>query len=319
MTSVRRICLLAFLFAVGTTSTGLEPEPDVFSTSDAALEPAPATALDTTSSVEGETSTSFGATSTSIEPTSTSAPDTNSSGTSGSTTSAAPAPTYTISLDVVLNNVENLTNEDALLSVIQQAVQNASTDGASAEVVIASVQLTSVFGDLPSINVDSIAHALADMSGVGLAQITVNGQKHSSQLRRLLQTATCVTTVEKSSSTDVVAELKRIHGTQTAEAFTTQLRSGNETAYQNVNVSMTSVPTFKFKTTTIVIGADRAPSTLDLTSQVEAATGGAVEGLLVTSSDSTPTSTSSLVDDTDHAPIAPMMTMWAVAFAFAMN
>jgi len=310
MASLRRIYLLACLVAGGVSSTSLEPEPDMYSTS---YEPAPA--ADTTSSLDGETSTSDGETSTSP-----SATGTSSAPASGSTTSAAPAPTYTINLDVVLNRVENLTNEAALMSTIQQAVQNASTDGASVEVVIASVQVTSVFGNLPSIIVDRIAQAVADMSGVGLAQITVNGQKHSSHLRRLLDTATCITTVEKSASTDIVEELKRIHSTQTADALTTQLRNGNATAYQNVNASMTSTPTIRFKTTTIVTGADTAPSTLDLTSQVGAATGGAVEGLSVTSSDSTPTSTSPVsVGDPDHAPIAPMMTMWAVLFAFAMN
>jgi hypothetical protein len=344
MTSVARYCLLALLLSVGDAT--LEPEPELVTTTvgvdddlcdgtddlcydleescrfydqgdDLCDDLDDVTTLTTTTIPDDLTTTT-------LEDLTTTTPDDLCddlcTDLEDSTTSSAAGPVYTISINVVLNSVANLTDESALLNQIHQAVRSTTTDGASVEVVIASVELTSVFGNLPSIIVDPIAQAVADMSGVALSQVTVNGQKHSSQSRRLQETATCITTVPKSSGTDIVAELKRIHATQTAENLTTQLRSGSEAAYQNVAASMPSPPTMKFVTTTVVKGSDTAPSHVDLTSQIEAATGGTadVSGWVLSVSTS-----ASVIDwgakEDDNAPTAPMLTMWLVAFAIATN
>jgi hypothetical protein len=325
------------LLAVGTTSTNLEilePEPDVFSTS---FEPEPAVASDTTSteaqdgetsaSVE-ETSTSVGETSTSVTSasadTSSSASPTSPAAASGSTTSTAPESTHAIAINVDLSSVDSLTTESELLNKITQGLEAAAADaGVSVEVAISSMQLISVYGDLPTIDVDDIAEAIANMSSVELDQIKVNGQMHSSLSRRLLETATCITTVNKSVDSDIVAELKRIEATQTANSFTNQLRSVNATAYQNVNASLTSAPTIKIQATTNVRGLNAPPSTAEIEAQIANRTGGTVDVTSVTSSGVASSSTQQNipadVEQVDHAPIAPMLTIWAIAYVFAMN
>jgi len=339
---VAMTCVLALLLlAVGTTSTNLEilePEPDVFSTS---IEPEPALAADadTTSSVVenggtstslGETSTSVGVTSTSVGPatssntpspdTSPSATPTSSAPSSGSTTSAASAPTHTIELSVDLSNADSLTTEIKLREKIKQGLQAVVPDaGDSVEVVIDYVQVISVYGDLPTIDVDDIAEAIVNMSSVELDQITVNGQRHSNFLRRLLETATCITTVNNSVGSDIVAELKRIHSTQTADAFTNQLKSINATAYHNVNASLTSAPAIKIEALTNVKGMSAPPSKADIEAQVAIQTGGTVAVKSVTSSGVSSTSTAQGIFEEDHACTVSMMTMWAFAYAFAMN
>jgi hypothetical protein len=203
---------------------------------------------------------------------------------------------------------------------IKQGLQAVVPDaGDSVEVVIDYVQVISVYGDLPTIDVDDIAEAIANMSSVDLDQITVNGQRHSNFLRRLLETATCITTVNNSAGSDIVAELKRIHSTQTADAFTNQLKNVNATAYQNVNASLTSAPAIKIEALTNVKGMNTPPSKADIEAQVAIQTGGIVAVKSVTSSGVSSTSTVEATFEEDHACTVSMMTMWAIAYAFAMN
>lgn len=179
------------------------------------------------------------------------------------------------------------------------------------------MQVVSEYGDLPTIIVNNIVDAVAAMSGVNRNQITVNGQKHS-LLRRLLETATCITTVNSSDSPDIVAELKRIHSSQTADNFTSQIRIANATAYGDVNASMTPA-VIKVHVVTNVEGGI-APTAQNVEQQVAAATGGTVMVSDISSSGVASSSPKTGgVDDTDHAAIVPMMTIWAVAYAFAMS
>jgi len=235
--------------------------------------------------------------------------------TSSSTTPAAPVPTHTIQLSVELSSVDSFASEADMRNKITQGLQNASAVGASVAVVIDSMRLFSVYGDLPTINVDDIAEAVANMSSVRLDQITVNGQRHSSLLRRLLETATCITTVNSSAGVDIVAEMQRIQGTHTAAAFTSYLRSINLTAYENANASLTSAPSVKVQVTTQVTGINAPPATTDIEARVAAVTGGTVAVTSVTSSGVV--STSSPAADLSYAPVAPMMTIWALAYTFA--
>jgi hypothetical protein len=303
----------------------------MFSTS---FEAEPAAASDTTSTEaqDGETSASVEETSTSAGETSTSASaDTSPSASttslaaaSSSTTSTALESTHAIAINVDLSSVDSLTTESELLNKITQGLEAAAADVVvSVEVAISSMQLISVYGDLPTIDVDDIAEAIANMSSVELDQVKVNGQMHSSLSRRLLETATCITTVNKSVDSDIVAELKRIEASQTANAFTHQLRSVNATAYQNVNASLTSAPTIKVQATTNVRGLNAPPSTAEIEAQIANRTGGTVDVTSVTSSGVATSSTQQGipvdVEQADHAPIAPMLTIWAIAYVFAMN
>jgi hypothetical protein len=180
------------------------------------------------------------------------------------------------------------------------------------------MQVVSEYGNLPTIIVDNIVDAVAAMSGVNRNQITVNGQKHSSLLRLLLEKATCITTVNSSDSPDIVEELKRIHSSQTADNFTSQIRIANATAYGDVNASMTPA-VIKVHVVTNVEGGI-APTAQNVEQQVAAATGGTVMVSDISSSGVASSSPETGgVDDTDHAAIVPMMTIWAVAYAFAMS
>jgi len=223
-----------------------------------------------------------------------------------------------------MSNLDSYTDETALMNKIKEGMTNAAAPGATVEVVIQSIQVTTVYGNLPQIIVDDIAQAVKEMSSVAYSQITVNGQRHSEVTRRLSETATCITSVNNSGSVDIVAETKRIHGTQTATAFSTQLQAVNTTAYQSVSASLDSAPTLSIQASSTVAGVPTAPISSQIEAQVANVTNGTVTASVTTQGGSpspspSPTSTSrTYIPDGDHAPIAPMITIWAVAYAFAM-
>jgi hypothetical protein len=253
------------------------------------------------------------------------APQSSTSSTPAATTTTAVV--HTVDLDISMSNLDSYADETALVNKIKEGLAAVAESGAAVTVVIQSIQVTTVYGNLPQVIVDDIAQAVKAMSSVPLSQITVNGQRHSSVTRRLSESATVITTVNNTGGVDVVAEMKRIHGTQTAAAFSTQLQAVNTTAYQSVSASLDSAPTISVQASSTVAGVSTAPVVSQVVASVANVTNGTVSATVTPhgatpspSPSPSPTSTSrSYVPDGDDAPIAPMMTLWAVAYAFATN
>jgi hypothetical protein len=235
-----------------------------------------------------------------------------------------------VDISIDTSNLDSYSDETALVNKIKEGLTAAAEPGATIAVVIQSIQVTTVYGNLPQLIVDDIAKAVKAMSNVAYNQITVNGNKHTWPFptRRLAQTATCVTTVNNTDGVDVVTAAKNIHSSQTADAFSTQLQTVNAAVYENVSSSSLSytAPTLGISASSTVQGTATAPTAAAVQTSVANATNATVTASVTTSGGGgspspspSPTSTSGkYVPDGDHAPIAPMITIWAVAYAFAM-
>jgi hypothetical protein len=211
---------------------------------------------------------------------------------------------------------------------ILKGVTAAAGSGANVEITVHFMTANAVYGGFPSIDADDIIAAYAAMTGINISQVTVNNATHSSLRggRRLSSDAEISAKVENTPGTDVVAESQRIIAQNSAIALTNQLKIVNASSYENVSCTLPSPPIAKLSATTVVTGTQSAPTEAAIRTQVGGAVGGGAtvtaSVTTVTQSPMTPTVTTTTTDgiaDTSHAPIAPMMTIWATVFAFAMS
>jgi hypothetical protein len=320
MTPVTMKCVLVLCLAV--LSHSVEPEPDTYTTTFEG-EPAPAPASGATAPVTSSTAQQLGSTSTEQD----SVVDTSTSMAAGTT--QAPM-VHKMAVTVSLNNISEIISEAALMAKLTTAMTKAAGSGATVKVVIQFINIQSLFGGFSSINHDDIITAYAAMAGLNVSQISVNNQTHSSVAggRRLLSDATVIANVPNTEGVDCVAESQRIIAANSASALTAQLKTVNSNAYANLSCTLPNPPIAAFSVTTEVTGTSSAPTAADVETEVGTAVGGTVTATVISSSPASSTSAAAatststpgnIVGQDDHAPIAPMMTLWAVVYAFMMS
>jgi len=307
LTTMKSLLTFCLVVCSGATNTAPEPEPaGEISTTSLLGEPEPA--ADTESSSSGPTAT-------------TSMPVSTTISTASTTTTRM---THTVTLSVSLN-ISTFSNEATLLQQLsvgmESAVNNSNID---VVVVIQSINVKVVYGGLSQIVVDDISTAFAAMSGLDLAQITVNGNSHSIITRRLSSDAEVVGRVPNTANNDVVAEANNIISTASPTSMASQLQNVNATAYTGVTLSQ-QTPVVSVEATSQVTGLSSPPEVEDIISQVSAATGGVVTATVVGVSTTTPLGPldafqGGTIDHTNSAStIAPLLAILSVIYAFASN
>jgi hypothetical protein len=214
-----------------------------------------------------------------------------------------------------------------LLSLLTAAVDTAAGSGATVVTTIHSISVTAVIGNLPSpLNDDHIVEAYASMTNItDLSLILVNNATHSTVIggRRLAE-AIVVVKVLYDANTDVVVESQRIQRQSSAEVLATELGKLNPSTYQSLVLTLPT-PTTAISVTSVITGASSAPTASGIQVQVvNKIPGATVTASVVTvtvppaTGTATTTANTNLEND-NHAPLAPMITIWAVVYAFVVS
>lgn len=304
-----RFALIAAVFTCGQgQGKGMEPEPDVFSTS---MEPEPDSMMMTSSSMMTSTASMTTTTGT--------------TGGSNMTTAAnVTVPEHAITMTITLTNISAVADEATLLQQIRAGLLSAAGGGSAevTEVVIAFINVVSVYKNLPQIVVDAIITAYVAMTVVARASVTVNGQLHSgdNSTRRLQSDATVKAKITKQSGVDVVQASQTLTQSVSLASMITQLEMTSDYAAGSLS-GMTMDPiTTELSVTSKVKGTATAPTAADIESNVGSAIVGAgatVSGVSVASTGVASTTTPSSMED--NAPVASLLIAWAaVCYAFVM-
>jgi len=244
------------------------------------------------------------------------------------TTSTGTAVTTTITVASNLNSITQYGSEAALKQQLEAGILAAAGSDATVVVEIQYTSVQSTYGGFSQINHDDMITAYAAMAGVSVSQVTVNNQAHSSigGGRRLLSDATVVVNIPNSAGVDCITESQRIIAANSPAALLTELQAVSSATYANSALTLPNAPVATIAATTKITGTAVAPTVAAVQTQVGSAVGGTVIATVTSSAPTTtgsPTQTSSSTVDpvslVDHAPIAPMMTIWAAIYGFAMS
>jgi hypothetical protein len=235
---------------------------------------------------------------------------------------AGTEPEHTIAMTITLTNISAVADEATLLQQIRAGLLAAAGGGTAevTEVVIAFINVVSVYKSLPQIVVDAIITAYVAMTSFARASVKVNGQSHSgdSSTRRLQSDATVKAKVTNTPSVDVVQTSQTLTQSVSLSAMITQLEATSDYAAGSLS-GMTMDPiTTELSVTSKVKGTATAPTEADIVSNVGSSIVGAgatVSGVSVTST-GVATTTQSMED---NAPVASLLIAWAaVCYAFVM-
>jgi hypothetical protein len=341
-------CVLALCLAQVVMCSTSEPEPDTSFTTTLEDEPAPAPALaaSTSAATSSAAATSSGSATSSAAATTTAqlarssaaatttsngnvVGDTTTTGAAGTaTTSTPPAVVYEHIVEITVElNISGIVKEADLLDQLKQGVGDAAGSGATVVITIEYVSVTSVIGNLPSpINVDELVTAYASMTSMtDLSLILVNNATHSNYGggRRLAE-AIVVVKVLNDANTDVVVESQRIQRENSAQALATELVKLNPSTYENLALTLPP-PTTQLSVTSVITGASSAPTASDIQVQVvNKIPGATVTASVVTvtvppaTGTATTTANTNLEND-NHTPLAPLITIWAIVYAFVVS
>jgi len=294
MTFLRFFAVHAAVFAVATTT---EAEPEVMSTS---MEPEPAPESSSTMSP-------------SPNPTPTTTPQTY---------------TQTVVQTVTLTNLDDYSDVASLQAAYTSQMAIASSAGSSnvaATVTAVVVKVTMALTGVNATHIEQVKQAIADLAGVDVSAVTLvqsrrlleQSQKLEDERRLTATNWAASITVNPSSSADMVAKAKTIHATlnnDTAVASSVSDQTGS-------SVTASTTASLELTVSTVIVTS----STLD-TPALDSHIGDYFNGSVQTTSHvggaSTSTSGSSLLNNSDDAPLGSgyiLVGLMSVLFGVQVN
>jgi hypothetical protein len=231
---------------------------------------------------------------------------------------------HAVALTVTLTNISEVTDEATLIQQITDGLLAAAGGGSASvtEVVIEFINVVSVYSNLPQIVVDAIIEAYVAMTSVARSSVTVNGEAHSQDGGRRLQSdATVKAKVTKTTGVDIVQASQALSQSVSLSVMLTQLAATSSYDTASLSTVTMAAITTELSVTTKVRGTATAPAIADIATQIgnSITSGGATVAVTSVTSNDVATTTAASVED-NHAPVASLMILWAaVCYAFVMG
>jgi hypothetical protein len=242
---------------------------------------------------------------------------------------ASGADYYDVTLTSTSSNLSFTSQADMINQMKAKILQNLES-GAAVSIVIQSLNIATTYGTFTSgvlqADANSIINAvlaLAGYSGAGVTtqHLTVNDvfTYTGRRLQASTQTAKVVTMVPLTG--DAVTTTHTLLGalTGSASAFETNLKNQDATKYASFAGSIEETPKVQMKVKATVTGQNARPDAAAVGASVGDAFGADLIGTITAQVSSMYTTTPESPESEDHAPIAPMLTIWVALYALVMS